>query len=689
MSEETTQPLEAEAQGGAPLTTPHGRPEPLSIFTPSNQNDSPQSTRASSRLNATDFFSLVRSSSAAIACVEFPTSASPPPQCSSAFSDDLYRLPSRCLEASKSFARLRGYPSADALLDQQLTALAPPGDGFRSLFAEWHRGGFAIDGVEWRVFDANGAQRLVHAALYPTFEGEALTRMWIVLRDISALARAIDAATHTELHYRALLEHPHLLYLRSYADGAVSYASDVARRELDINATLSAHLDDLLETACHPDDREALERLNYHRRALSQASISVTLRLICRQSGLTTYNVIQHPYLVRNEVEAFDFVASKAPQPSEVLSETALSAGLAHDANNQLLVASAAIERVRQLIPASNTSRHLLDSALRAIAHCASIHSQSIQLSTGLTSCRQSVDLIELFEDVTLQCEAILPEGITVRSSVQQGPISTWADPTHLNQILINLILNARDVLGSSGVITLRATRKGRTTSEPSAIRARRVCLSVSDNGPGIDPTIRERIFQPFVSTKSSSPTRGLGLAMVKTLVEKNGGDIAVTSARGFGTTFTVSLPEAPSHAATCPRAREEPPMHLSTHDKRVRALIADDEPEVRKTLLWSLIALGAQAAAVPDATSLARELARPNNDYNLIILDDGMPGSTAPPLRDKVREISPTTPIIITSGDSSLATCIANAPMYRFLAKPFTLADLARCVDSLLGTSG
>jgi signal transduction histidine kinase/ActR/RegA family two-component response regulator len=684
MAKKSTQPLGDEEHCTLVQSPSRANSTERTTFSPSNTHDLPQKAPHTSRLSVSDFYSLVRSSSAAIACFDFPDGVLTSAQTHLAFSESLYRAPSLCLEASESFARMRGYATADHVVDKPLATLAPPKDGFQNLFAEWHRQRLTIEGLELRLNDAEGTHRVFHVALYATLHEKSITRIWMVLRDISTLTRAITAVTNAEHHYRSLLEHPELLYLRCYADGAVSYASSIARQELDISAATSTHLDEALGRACHPDDRGLLERLLYHRRALAREPLAITLRLIGRKGGLSSYSIIQHPHILGDEVDAYEIIATRTHNTSAALSDATMSAGLAHDANNQLLIATAAIERVRESIPEDHHSRSLLDSALRSIAHCASIHAQSINVSAGIEPNCQSIDIEELFADVMRQCEAILPDGIALYASVHQGPLAAWADPTHLNQVLINLILNARDALGSSGGITLNATRKGHASSDSPATQLRPVCISVSDNGPGLDSGVRDRLFQPFVSTKSRARTRGLGLTMVKALIERNGGEIAVTSARGMGTTFTVSLPEAQSPPTPPTQTIKKSAPAPSSSYAHISALIADDEPEVRQTLLASLIAQGAEASAVPDAISLVRELTRPNTTYNLVILDDGLLGSGAQHSRDLITARLAIIPVIVTSGNASLATQRAQSATTRFLAKPFSLADLLCSVDAL-----
>ena len=688
MESKTTQPSEDEVsnEDGTSLEQPEANRSPL--FAPSNQGDLLPERLTPSRLQLSDFHNLVRSSSAAIACIEFPLPVPCVPGSSILFAQELYRSQSTCLEASDSFARMRGHVSANDILDKPLAMLLPRESGYLSLLAEWHRRSLTTQGFEWEVVDAEGRAGLFHVALYGNLIEGTINRLWIVLRDISALARAITAVTKIDQHYRGMLDREELLYLRAYADGTLSCASNVTQRDFHANITPTSNIDEILGEACHPEDRGLIERLSYHRRSLSREPLAVTLRLVSETSGLGLYNLIQHPHLVGDVVDAYDVVGIKYTQKPSTIPNDLLSPGFAHDANNQLLIASSAIERARLGLPPGHPSNELLESALSSISHCAKINAQSIEASSGVKTHLESVNVEEILSDVVKQCATTLPAGIAINRSSQSEPLWAWSDRTHLNQALINLVLNARDALGTSGVITLSATRKGYNTSDPLTTLRRTICISVSDNGPGIPPAVSNTIFQPFVSTRSSSRNRGLGLTMVKTLIEQGGGEVTMTTAQGLGTTFTLSLPEARS-----PQSGDSPrivPISSATREReRLRILIADDEPEVRKTLLCSLLTHGAETTAVPDSASLIKELSRTPRQYDIVIVDDGMPGSSAIELSERIRAINPNVPVIVTSGDTSLSKKLIQGPRQRFLAKPFTMADLQVTIDSMCETTG
>jgi CheY-like chemotaxis protein/anti-sigma regulatory factor (Ser/Thr protein kinase) len=254
-----------------------------------------------------------------------------------------------------------------------------------------------------------------------------------------------------------------------------------------------------------------------------------------------------------------------------------------------------------------------------------------------------------------------------------------FADPDHIRQVVVNLILNAREALGASGSIVLSATVKAPSKRGDPPTTDRLICLSVSDNGPGIETRLLAHLFQPYVTTKASTKKRGLGLTMVKTLVELNKGTVSVTSARGVGTTFTITIPATTRSA----KERNVAPK-LCAANRRLSILVADDQPEIRDTLMRALVARGHQVLAVPDGSSLTRALAQQEYTFDVLLVDDGMPGSTGAGLIKSARELALGIPIILTSGNpTAIDSLVPNARHKRFLAKPFSLNDLYEAVES------
>jgi DNA-binding NtrC family response regulator len=170
---------------------------------------------------------------------------------------------------------------------------------------------------------------------------------------------------------------------------------------------------------------------------------------------------------------------------------------------------------------------------------------------------------------------------------------------------------------------------------------------------------------------------------MVKTLVERNGGTISVTSAPGIGSTFTFNLPAAQPEEASSPKKLL--PAQASTPHQPLSVLVADDEAEIRSTLTSALASRGHQAVAVPNLHSLIQELSRTSSIFHVVIIDDGMAEASTGEILEITRAIHPHVAILITSGDPTASQHLPrDAHRCRFLAKPFALSDLYNAIESL-----
>jgi CheY-like chemotaxis protein len=397
--------------------------------------------------------------------------------------------------------------------------------------------------------------------------------------------------------------------------------------------------------------------------------------------GLRSYSVYQLPSLVGEEIQYYDIIAV---EPPVLVSKPAsfLSSGFAHDANNHLLIGSANIQAAERLLGAHHPALQPLKSALSAITQASAIYAQARKLEHGIIPQPTTVDVGLEFQEVIKQCKPLLSDGITLMTLVECGHIFVRVDPTHLRQILTNLILNAREALQDHGTITLAATRKGKDSEQRCPIHGYEVaCLSVSDNGPGIELPLLETLFTPFVSTKSSDTPRGLGLAMVKTLIERNNGEVSATSAQAIGTTFTLCLPAASAEEfnyCITERPSAETPRALSV-------LIADDEAHIRDIMEAALAARGHTATVFKDGHSLLANLRSSRETIDAIIVDNTMPGCSGPELVEAIQKIRPELATILVSGDPSAADRVTkHNSRVSFLAKPFTFEQLYEVLERL-----
>lgn len=670
-----------------------GRPHPTASDTPSVDAPAPRGGRSqanrplrSSRrydarlespgnddLTLSDFTSLLRHSSASICLLAF----SSPVACDTnewRFVDTLYTTPSRCLQANVSFARARSRENPDELLAMDLKSLFPERQGFREMFQAWHNHHLSRDGFECQITNVAGKAAHVHVACYGQIVGNGLHRVWIITREIARRTQQSRPSTSPDYHLRSLVDLPGVLFMRAYPDGTLQFCTEEVRNGLAIEQEKALTVDSILSARCHPSDRQALESLTFHRHLRSLTPLTVTARLITTNRGLRTFTVRQLPAYTGEDLLHYDIIAV---EPPVVIAKPApfLASGFAHDANNHLLIASANVEQAERLLGETHPALAPLKSALSAIAQSSEIYGQARKLEYGITPQPADVDVGQIFHEIISECRPLISSDVTISTLVKPRQIFVRVDTTHLRQILVNLVLNARDALTGHGTIILSATRKGKDPAPRCPIHGHEVvCISVSDNGTGIELPVLQTIFTPFVSTKGAASPRGLGLAMVKTLVERNSGEVSATSAQGIGTTFTVCLPSG---------LESDQPGEISTSispsaPRPLAVLVADDEVGVREILQGALTARGHRPTICHNSASLIAILKDGGERFDAIIVDDGMPGSSSIELTKTIREISATIPIIVVSGDPMAARRIRDtAAGATFLAKPFTFEKL------------
>jgi two-component system cell cycle sensor histidine kinase/response regulator CckA len=241
-----------------------------------------------------------------------------------------------------------------------------------------------------------------------------------------------------------------------------------------------------------------------------------------------------------------------------------------------------------------------------------------------------------------------------------------------VQQALINLVINARDVLGDGGTITVRT----RALLESDASFA---LLEVEDDGPGIDEAHRARIFEPFFTTKPVGKGSGLGLAMVHGTVAQHGGSVRVTSRPGSGSCFTLHFPAAVARPGSVPSKPER-----VTLDRVLRrtVLVVEDDPGVARVLLELLLHAG-YTALLAQLPSEALALATQSNRIDVVLCDLMMPEMHGTELAVKLQRHNPSLRILFMSGYSGGSTKLPRGA--KLLSKPFSLAELDDAIQAVL----
>lgn len=271
----------------------------------------------------------------------------------------------------------------------------------------------------------------------------------------------------------------------------------------------------------------------------------------------------------------------------------------------------------------------------------------------------------------------LLPSNIALETAVRDDDVVVFADPSQLEQLIMNLVVNARDAMPDGGRVSLLVEPARGSGGESG------VCLSVEDTGTGIAADVREKMFDPFFTTKGRGRGTGLGLATVKTIVEQLQGVIAVSSEVGRGTTFRIWLP-ASQHAD--PGAALERAPEVAGHGRAIeRVLLADDDPAIREISTRILVGAGYRVETAQDGQELLEKLE--GGAYDLVILDAVMPGPSGSKLARHLESHFAGLRILFSTGydPGVLGVGFFADGSRRLLCKPYRRADLLAAVRGAL----
>jgi two-component system cell cycle sensor histidine kinase/response regulator CckA len=355
-----------------------------------------------------------------------------------------------------------------------------------------------------------------------------------------------------------------------------------------------------------------------------------------------------------------------------------LAGGIAHDFNNLLTVILGFSEfLIEQLPPDAPTHRDA--SEIRMAAQRASrLTKQLLAFSRQQVLERRVVDLVEAVGQLQPMITRLIGEDVQFSFDHADPPQLVLMDPGQFEQIVMNLVINARDAMPGGGRLTVFLDRTRIDSLHAADLEippGQYVMLAVSDTGDGIDAETLDHIFEPFFTTKAPGSGTGLGLSTVFGIVHQLGGAIEVNSVVKQGTTFRVYFPLSASAAAD----REPDVVKAPSVEKVSTILLAEDEQGVRSFLEMALTRAGHHVIATASGTEAVQSGSDPNQPIDLLISDVVMPGLSGPEAADKLRKTHPRMRTLFLSGYSSHAALperVTGDPG-AFLQKPFTVETL------------
>ena len=346
-----------------------------------------------------------------------------------------------------------------------------------------------------------------------------------------------------------------------------------------------------------------------------------------------------------------------------------LAGGVAHDFNNILTAIDGYSELALQQLAADHPVRADIDEVRRAAQRASELTRQLLAFSRRQVLAPRVVDLNTAILDARRMLGRLLGE-VDLETSLAQAPPLVSADPGQVEQVITNLVLNARDAMPGGGTVRVATVVDGDT-----------VRLAVEDDGVGMDDAMRELIFEPFFTTKGPGKGTGLGLAMVHGIVTQSGGSITVESAAGRGARFELSFPLA--------HAEEPEVLHPEVHDRKPgteRVLVVEDEPAVR-TLARRILELEGYAVVTAESAEEALRLCDDLGPVDALVTDLVMPGMGGRELARRLRSDFPELAVVLMSGYSQDAEALEGllSAGATFMEKPFTSAALVAEVRSVL----
>jgi signal transduction histidine kinase/ActR/RegA family two-component response regulator len=353
-----------------------------------------------------------------------------------------------------------------------------------------------------------------------------------------------------------------------------------------------------------------------------------------------------------------------------------LAAGVAHDFNNLLTIFAAAGESMVEGLPADHRLRPDADAVCEAAARGATIARQLLVFANPQTREPDAFELVTTVRAMEPLLRRALPEAITLHIEAPSTPFRVSGDSGQLMNVILNLVVNARDAMPSGGSVGIAlAERPGSADAERPLARGRHVAIVVRDTGSGIAPDVVSHIFEPFFTTKTRERGSGLGLATAYGTVRAMKGEIAVETAVGSGTTFEILLPILDASSAA---VRVASPAIAPT-SARQKVLVVDDQPElaaaVRRLLdrdFEVLTAVGAEEALAMFAE---------HSGVEVVLTDICMPGIGGIELAARLRQMKPSIAIVYMTGysdDEAIAREVESG-MARMIHKPFDRAGLRR----------
>jgi PAS domain S-box-containing protein len=518
-------------------------------------------------------------------------------------------------------------------------------------------------------------------------------------RVVAGRNRALAALRASEAQLRATWEHTALGTARLNRAGEIEDVNPALERVLGYSRAECAGMS---FSALDDDDPAAAKRRfadliagteafsqderRYRRKDHALIWCRVTVSVIRTSDGTPNGALVVVEDISAERQAAVDLRTSeeKLRQAQKIEAVGRLVAGVAHNFNNLLTVTLGYTERLKARHPNDGQDQKDLDEIYKATRRGASLTRQLLAFGRKRDVALSRIDLNRALAGVEDMLRRVIREDIRLTIEAASDPAIVLIDKSDFDQVVLNLVLNARDALPKGGTISVAIARESiDATSRPagSTVSGTYVRLRVRDNGTGMTPDVESHLFEPFFTTKEVGQGTGLGLAFVAEIARHASGFVRIDTAPDEGTTVSVYFQPALEGAG-----EPAPDMPAEAEDRKPRPatiLLVEDEQDVRDLTALMLTSAGHDvfsAAAPAEARTLFDRHAA---TIDLLVTDVVMPEMHGPVLAERLRATRPDLPVLFLSGYSDAMPTSASSA---FLAKPFSSSRLLATVDRLLG---
>ncbi|HEY3822595.1 MAG TPA: PAS domain S-box protein [Polyangiaceae bacterium] len=419
-------------------------------------------------------------------------------------------------------------------------------------------------------------------------------------------------------------------------------------------------------------------------KAGAEVTVDLSIRLVRDETGTATQGIT-----VMQDITARKRLEEQLRQSQKMEAIGLLAGGVAHDFNNLLAVILGFSELATRKLPAGHPVASQLTEVFEAARRGGELTRKLLAFSRKQIIQLRPVDVGAQVDDFTRMIQRIVGEDVELVVERAPETVAVRADPTQLEQVLLNLCTNARQAMPGGGTLALRTRAveldEAFTTLHPWARAGAFAEITVTDTGVGMDGATMAHVFEPFFTTKREGT--GLGLATVYGIVQQHGGFLHVESAPSAGTTFRVYLPRTSERANGHAKLDGDAPVPRELRGTEV-ILVAEDEPSLRALVTITLTDLGYQVIATRDGAEAVREFERHAADIGLVVLDVVMPRLDAREAYERIRAIRADARVLFTTGYAPASTRLAElleGGTVPLLEKPFTPLALATKVRSAI----